>query len=177
MVNYEFGKIYKIISDKTSDIYIGSTSEPMLSRRIQCHKTHYKMYCEEKYHYITSFEVLKFDDAEIILLENFPCESRNQLKARERHYIDELECVNKFIPTRTNKEYKQIEKCKEYNRKYYDENKDKMKDYYQSNKSKIKERNDVNCICECGRTIRHGEKSEHVKSMIHKKYLNTIMND
>ena len=36
-----------------------------------------------KYHNVTSFHILKFDDAEIILLEDYPCENKQQLYAKE----------------------------------------------------------------------------------------------
>ena len=30
----------------------------------------------------------------IVLIENFPCENKNQLKARELHYITTINCIN-----------------------------------------------------------------------------------
>jgi hypothetical protein len=54
------------------------------------------------------------------------------LNKKEREYIDNLECVNKIIPTRTPKEY-------------YEDNKDKMKEYREDNKDKIKEVNKIYC--------------------------------
>ena len=43
MVNYQNGKIYKIIDYTNDNIYIGSTCEK-LCRRIQKHKASYKCY-------------------------------------------------------------------------------------------------------------------------------------
>lgn len=46
-------------------------------------------------------------DYDIILLEDYPCNSKNELHSRERYYI-ELNIsivVNRCIPTRTEKEY------------------------------------------------------------------------
>ena len=34
MVNYQLGKIYKIVDNTNGNIYIGSTCEPTLARRL-----------------------------------------------------------------------------------------------------------------------------------------------
>ena len=42
MVNYQQGKIYKIVDKTNNNIYIGSTAEKYLSKRLQKHIAHYK---------------------------------------------------------------------------------------------------------------------------------------
>lgn len=95
MVNYSKGKIYKIISSKTDKIYIGSTTSN-LSIRMANHRNHYRQWKKNnKYFYMSSFEVVKYPDAKIILLENWRCSSRDSLVAREQQYIDsEKNCCN-----------------------------------------------------------------------------------
>ena len=39
--NYSLGKIYKLVSDETDDIYIGSTCQRLLSKRLGQHRDHY----------------------------------------------------------------------------------------------------------------------------------------
>jgi hypothetical protein len=166
MVNYQNGKIYKLVCNITGLIYIGSTAEILLSNRLAKHRTDYRKHLNGKYHYITSFKILENDNYEIILLENFPCNNRYELKARERFYIESLNCVNKCIPNRTKKEYyddnkeqileqkkkyynnnkqKILEYQKEYDKQYYEINKDKIikqkKQYYEKNREHIKEQN------------------------------------
>ena len=108
MVNYKLGKIYKITSAHTEKIYIGSTCKQYLSQRktkhIKCYKDHSK---GGKSLYMTSFELIKLGDIDTVLLEIYPCKSKDELHARERHYIEQFKniAVNKFIPTRTKKEY------------------------------------------------------------------------
>ena len=68
---YQRGKIYKVASNKTEDIYIGSTCET-LSRRLSQHRQDYKKYLKGKHDYITCWEVLKTDDYFIVLIENYP---------------------------------------------------------------------------------------------------------
>jgi hypothetical protein len=149
MVNYQLGKIYKIVDNTNGNIYIGSTCKPYLSRRLSGHKTDYKRYVSGVNPNInTSFEILKNENYDIVLLENFPCDDKNQLHARERHYIETLNCVNKVHPLRTNKEYKEDNKehLSEYNKQYHKqyniENKEHLKDYksdwYELHKEELK---------------------------------------
>jgi len=96
-----------------------------------------------KGNYVTSFEITKFDDCEIIWVENWPCNNKHELLARERHWIENNECVNKIIPTRTRKEYREMNKDKiaQKKKEYYAKNKDKVtqkkKEYYAKNKDKV----------------------------------------
>ena len=95
MVNYQQGKIYKIVAN--GQTYIGSTCEPTLARRLAYHKSHYKSWMRSKVNYITSFRVLYEDNPEIVLIESYPCNSKDELIARERFYIESMVCVNKMM--------------------------------------------------------------------------------
>ena len=142
MVNYQLGKIYKIVDNTNGNIYIGSTCEQRLCTRFQHHKSHYKSYLEGKAKYIASFEILKNNDYDIILIENVQCESKDELLARERHHIDTNVCINKNRPVITEQErymnkrlYKEINK--ESIKQYRDEHKPYFKNYYQQNKERL----------------------------------------
>ena len=63
---YKRGKIYKLVSFQTDKVYVGSTCEPYLSNRMSKHRVNFKNYQNGGYHYVTSFELLKYDDADII---------------------------------------------------------------------------------------------------------------
>ena len=121
---YNNGKIYRIVSNVTGENYYGSTTEPTLARRLAKHKGNYRDYLKGKGTYITSFKILETEDYEIVLVENVNCKSKSELHQRERFYIENNNCVNKFIPCRSNKEYK-------------DDNKDKIKEYREQNKQRI----------------------------------------
>ena len=54
------------------------------------------------------------NNCKIELIETKPCKNKDELSKLEGHYIRSLECVNKYIPGRT---YKQ----------YYNDNKDTIK--------------------------------------------------
>jgi len=173
MPDYSKSKIYKIVCNITGLVYIGSTSQT-LSKRIQDHKKNYQKYLNEKYHYITSFKIIENDNYDIVLLEDFPCERKEQLHAGERYFIENTECVNKQIPTRTMKEYYQDnkeqiqekkkkfrednkEKIREQNKQYYYQNKEKLREqkkhYRQENKELMKERNHQNYLKNKGKKI------------------------
>ena len=92
--------------------------------------------------------------------------------------------LNKFIPSRTKKEWtkeyteqnKKIikNKAKEYRKINKELISEKAKEHYQNNKELINERKKVKMTCECGSIIRKADKSTHYKSLKHKKYLKTI---
>ena len=143
MRDYKQGKIYKIVSYQTDRVYIGSTIET-LSRRMSGHRAGYKRHQAGKSNYLTSFDILAFGDAEIVLIEVFPCESKGELEARERHWIEQTSCVNKRIPTRTQKEYNQgvnRENRREYSQRYAKDNQDHSREqkrqYRQANQEHI----------------------------------------
>jgi hypothetical protein len=153
MKDYSKGKIYKIVCNKTGLIYIGSTCEPTLARRLATHVGDYRRWINGKHNFITSFKIIEGGSYDIILVEESPCESKDQLHARERRYIETIECVNKVIPTRSMKEY--------------------TKEYYENNKEKIQEYRGQKIICSCGGKYTICHKSCHEKSKRHQDYVNS----
>ena len=101
MVNYSNGKIYKIepICDHDEgDIYIGSTTKLYLCQRMDEHRSKYKQWKNNKFHKIQVFEIFdKFgvSNCQIVLIETVNTESKDELLAREKHYIKSVKCVNK----------------------------------------------------------------------------------
>jgi len=140
MSNYQNGKIYSIRSYQTDLIYIGSTTQS-LSKRLGKHRQYVK---NKK---ISSGEILKYPDYYIELIENFPCNSREELHKQEGYHIRKNIniCVNCCIAGRTKKEYNNDnkEKIKESQKIYKENNKEKIigyrKQYLEDNKEKIKE--------------------------------------
>ena len=83
MSDYSKGKIY-LIEDENGDKYVGSTVQTLL-RRHNKHKTNKKKCSSTK---------LNLQKSTIILLENYPCETKEQLEWRERKWQDKIKCVN-----------------------------------------------------------------------------------
>ena len=81
--NYKNGKIYKIepIDGEDGDVYIGSTTKEYLSQRMTAHRSsynHWKKGKRGKTYSFVLFEKYGVDNCKIILLENCPCESKDQ---------------------------------------------------------------------------------------------------
>jgi hypothetical protein len=94
---HDDGKIYKLYSPTHTKFYIGSTIAT-LGTRLSQHKYDYKKYLDGKYHYVSSFEICKYKDVDIQLIEKYPCKSRKELEKREGEIISKYEndknCVN-----------------------------------------------------------------------------------
>ena len=167
---YHKGKIYTIRSYQTEQYYIGSTCDA-LHKRLHGHRLHYKRYLNDTYTFISSFDIIKYEDHYIELLEEYKCENRNELFKREgeliRKYKDDI--VNCRIAGRTGKERYEdnIDNIKEYNQKYRKENKDKIQEYKKDHRELHKEQYTKLFECECGKTIQWGSKSKHNKTKIH----------
>ena len=91
MPNYQQAKIYKIECNISGKIYVGSTCEPTLARRLAGHVGDYKRYLNGNYHYVSSFDILANNDYDIVLVESYPCDSKDELYSRERYWTKELE--------------------------------------------------------------------------------------
>ncbi len=160
-------KIYKIWSSKGDKIYIGSTIENYLCQRMGKHRASYKLYNKGKLRYYMSsfilFNEYGIDNCNIELIESKECNNKDEKNKLEGHYIRTLECVNKTIAGRTQKQYKEDNK---------DKIKEKNKEYNENNKEKIKEKRQTKFICECGSVICLGDKIKHLKTNKHINFTN-----
>jgi hypothetical protein len=180
-MDYQNGKIYKLVGGGLT--YYGSTCST-LTRRLCGHKTDFKQgkNLSSKLLFETG------DEVKIYLVEKYHCNDKIELNARERYWIENNECVNKQIPTRTikeyyeahkekikeqNKEYKELhkEQRKEKAKEYYEANKEvrkeKEKERYEANKDKILKRMSEKINCECGAVIRKDSLLKHKKTTKH----------
>ena len=107
MPNYQSAKIYKLTSEFTNRVYLGSTTKP-LTKRLQGHKDHNKQWKNGNRGYMTSFALFELGTVNIELIENYPCDTKQELEARERFHIEnEPNALNKQHPGRTKAEYRQ----------------------------------------------------------------------
>jgi hypothetical protein len=141
MVNYSNGKVYKIESHLGDKIYIGSTTKEHLCQRMDTQRHNYDSWKRGTIGLTASY--LIFDEygvknCQIVLLESYPCNSKDELESRKAFYIKSMECINKAIPNRTKEEIK--EQVKNYDKKYRENNKEKIKQNRVRDKEKIKER-------------------------------------
>lgn len=178
-MEYQNGKIYKIFSDECYEIYIGSTCRE-LNQRFNEHKYDYKQWTQGNEKFIFSFPFFQIcNDAKIELIEAYPCNSKEELHARERYWIEQNEgiCINKHIPGRTRKEYYDDNKDKiiEYQQQYREDNKaqinEQAKQYYQDNKQLINEKQNIKFNCECGGSYSKRCKIKHQQTIKHQQFL------
>ena len=190
MPDYSKAKIYRISAGDLT--YYGSTTQP-LSKRMGGHRRDLQrgVGC-------ASCIVLQHDpSARIVLVEDYPCENKEQLNAREQHYIDNNECVNKnkAYTGLTRQEYQpqyyqdNAEARKAYQAQYRQDNAEAIKAYRQDNAEAIKEyksqynqdnreaisaRRNVKHTCECGGRYTHAGKSQHLRTKKHQEYLQCV---
>ena len=149
-INYKNGKIYKIepICDHDEgDVYIGSTTKEYLSQRMTAHRSGYNCFKRgTRKHKLMSYDLFEkygVSNCDIILLELVEANSKDELHKREAHYIRTMKCVNRFIPLRTEREYKQ------------------------EHKEEISQKNKIKFTCECGSTLRRCDRAAHYKTFKH----------
>ena len=135
MVNYQNGKIYKIVDISRTKIYIEATTKQYVSQRMDEHRRKYRTCKLGKGDLIKTrsfelFEEFGVDNCVIELIETYPCASRDELNRKEGEHIKNNVCVNKIVAGRTPKEYRNdhIERIKERDTTFYRENKATIKE-------------------------------------------------
>lgn len=97
------GKIYMIVPkcehDK-NDIYIGSTMKKYLSERLHEHRKDYRKFNEGKVKYTSRSRII-FDkygvyNCEIVLINEFDVDCREELETAEYIIMNYMPCVNKI---------------------------------------------------------------------------------
>ena len=185
MPDYSLGKVYKITSANTTDIYIGSTCK-RLAARFSHHKSGYKAsLTRPQSTKTTAHSILQYYDCKIELLEDVSCSCLEELLARECWHIkNEPTCVNKVIPTRTKKQYYEdnIESILAKNAQYNAANREAIlaqkAQYYAANREAINAQrrsyrasksNKVDCPC--GGSYVSYNASKHIVTKKHQQYI------
>ena len=173
----KIGTIYKIdIND--NNIYVGSTSQQLCQRQsnhnsyLKC-RPHQKLYklCIEN----------NIDKIKCVWIANIKYESCAELRMIEEKYRTELNANVNMIKCFQTKE-ERIEQLKKNQKKYYENNKDKILDnhkkYYENNKNEIIEIRKIKVKCDlCGTVLSKNNLSKHQKTMSCKKHHICIFSD
>jgi hypothetical protein len=148
--DYQQGKIYKIECRKTKRVYIGSTCSKYLSQRKGDHMKKYRKWKKGikdnrgKIPFVQGFLIIDDGDYFFKLVERYPCNNVDELRTRERYWIENTpNCINLQTPSKTKAEWQA-------------ENRDRYKHTYQ---------------CVCGATIQHQEKARHERTSRHQRYV------
>lgn len=180
---YQRGKVYKLVADETDLAYIGSTAHPYLCNRLSMHKADYKSHQRGEGPYISSFDIVQYPSVRIELIEEYPCESREELRKREQHWKDEYGdlCVNRISAFRSPE--KKAEQARKAALKYRNKNpelaRQRFKDWAAANPEQMAARAAKKVAqeskpCACGGKFKDHKYASHVKSARHQKYVASL---
>ena len=122
-----------------------------MKNRLSEHICDYKRFLIGKQHFISSYHLVNYENVQIILIENFACQTNSELCKREGYYIRNIECVNKCIPGRTQQEYSGY--------------------YHTKNKARIHARKNTKFVCDCGGPYTRAHRARHIRSLKHKSFI------
>ena len=194
MTDYSKGKIYKIYNNINDDIYVGSTVERLCVRMAKHRATAklYKYKSKNKLH--PAINEYGVDNFYIELIENYPCNNTEELRAKEGEWIRQIGTLNYIINGRTNEQYRNehkeviSEKAKQYRQDHLQEvrayekskndaNREKVRDQarnkYQKHQENILQQIKERCVCECGIDVNKHHIARHRKTDKHKRLMET----
>jgi len=192
------GRIYKIYRDADKKtVYIGSTFKT-LCIRFSNHKSKFKRYLNGKCPFVSSFDIVKFNDADIHLIKEVEVKDKNELRQIEDDFITiyndlgfNIINIRRAFTTQNEKKeyfkqyYKQYcEQHKEQHKEYYEQHKEEQKEqnkeYYEQHKEEINMKRKQKFNCACGGKFTKASASTHTRSVKHITYINncnvTIIN-
>jgi hypothetical protein len=145
MPDYSKALIYKLVCNDTyiTENYIGSCcdyDERKRNHKSDCNNINGKKYNIYKYKFIR--ENGGFENWSMIIIKQFPCNSKSELVCEETVQMDllggELNTIRPFV-TDEERQERNKEYIKEYNEKNKEERNEYNKQYREKNKEKIKE--------------------------------------
>jgi hypothetical protein len=154
------GFIYKITSNLTDRVYIGSTTKRP-EERLRQHLNTYNCYLSGNYPYTTSFELIALGPVNIDIIQSITVDTKEQLHDHEALLIrEEPNAVNRNIPNRTKVQY-------------YQENREEIKiqkaQYRQENREQINAGANEKFKCQiCSGKYTRAHKSQHLRSQKHR---------
>ena len=172
IVDYSKTKFYKLVCKDIhiTKIYVGHTInwiQRKYNHKSNCNNSNSKMYDYFVYQFIR--ENGGWDNWDMVLIEEYECETKLQAEQRERYWIENLKAeINRVIPSRTKREY--YETNKEQRKEY-------QKEYRETNKEKILKQQSEKILCKCGSELRKDDMSRHRRTKKHLNYsANIIIN-
>ena len=149
------GYIYKIHCNITGDDYYGSTTQK-IEKRIQAHIHNGRgisRKCQSK-------QIIDRGEWSYEIMEEVDYIEKLDLLKRERFYTDNYPCINIKKPYNTPEEIKEMD--------------DKKKKKYRSNPDNVRREREQASIkndCECGGNYINGHRSTHLRTQLHKYYV------
>jgi hypothetical protein len=176
-IDYSQTVIYKICCKELTvkEVYVGSTTSIVKRRcghKYNCNNEKDKKYNSYVYQFIR--EHGGFENWDVIVIEEYPCENNEQKRTRERYWYEELKAeLNSNRPLITIQEAK--EEKKEYDQEYSINNAGERKEYkatyYIKNVDKIAKKASQIITCICGATPQYTYKSKHLLTAKHLNFI------
>jgi len=170
VVDYSKTNIYKIVCNDLTikECYVGHTIN--MTERKCCHKTRCNNEKDKRYNF-KIYQIIRenggWDNWNMVLVEKFPCNNRQEACKREREIFEELDAK-----MNTNRPYATQEDRKKERKEYYQEHKaglkQYIKQYHQEHKAEInknrKEKLKEKIECKyCAKRLTKGSMSSHHK--------------
>ena len=198
MTDYSKGQIYKIVDNGYNKCYIGSTVQKLYDRMAK-HRCHYKEYIkglrkfDNTVYYI--FDEYGVENCKIEWIEDYPCNSKKELEAREGKHQKENDCVNKIMVGRTHKEhyadnrdkinqqvmenyYKNKDRISEQRKQRRRENPEQVRELerqaYQRNKEQKLQKAKEKVLCICGSICCRSKLRRHETTEKHQQYIQSL---
>lgn len=124
--NYQNGKIYCVRNNIDDDVYVGSTTTT-LCKRMAKHRESTKSKEKKDRKVYAKMNEIGAEQFYIELIENYPCETLEQLRQREGYYIREMGTLNTQVAGRTKQGWANDHKehRKQQHQDYYKQHKEK----------------------------------------------------
>ena len=161
-MDYSKCVIYKIQHKDNNDLlYVGHTTN--FTKRKNEHKSGVNNVKGNAYN-VKLYQMIRenggWDDFNMVVIKDFPCENKQQATTEEDRIMREMKAtMNTNRASHSRKEYSQ-------------DNKEYFREYYEKNKEKILTKNNKVCICECGKQYTYSNRLQHEKSKFHLNFLN-----
>lgn len=143
MPDYGKTKIYYI--QVLGKRYYGATTSSLRARK-NGHKGDAKRHPQVRLYQEIKESNVSWDEIELVLVENYPCETLKQSKDRERYWIEQFGELNCTTPNKSPKEYRNEhrERIRLRKKKFRDDNREmfqeRWKAFYAENKEKEAQR-------------------------------------
>lgn len=139
MPDYAKAKVYKLVNAVDDAVYVGSTCCKLSERFAEHKKMAHRKPGIRVYAHVTTTGGWVHGGWEIVLIEETPCENREQLHAHERRWVEQIGTLNKNVPGRTASEYHEAHRDErnEYSREYHKQYKEVRRARYATNRDAI----------------------------------------
>ena len=148
-IDYQKTVIYGIFSNSGAEnVYIGHTTD--FSNRKRGHKNCCNNPNVSTHYNLKLYKIIRenggWENYTMRIIEEYPCNTRNEAAAREFYYFQQYNAtMNYQVPSRQLPQYRidNDERRKRESKEYHERNKEKIKAYFEANKERFKEKRKI----------------------------------